>query len=63
MTDTEILQIVNVEQEVHADIYDVSKEDLEKKREEARKIKTDNGGIICTICYIKGCRIGPMGRG
>lgn len=23
---------------------------------------TDGGGEICTICYVKGCRIGPMAR-
>lgn len=60
---TQVEQVTQqeIEQEVHADIYNVSKEDLEKKRKE--QAKSDDGGSICTICYVKGCRIGPMGRG
>lgn len=56
-TDTDQVTEKQIEQAVHADIYDVSKEEL------AQKQKEDNGGSLCTICYVKGCRIGPMGRG
>ena len=57
----EVEQNTRAEQERHADVYGVSREDLTKKQQEEKK--PGNGGEICSICHVKGCRIGPMLRG
>jgi len=61
MTEVEQEVDTRTDQERHADVYGVSREELKKR--EAEQDKSDNGGSICTICHVKGCNIGPMGRG
>lgn len=57
-TDTEQTTEKQVQQRVHADLYNVP----DRKLEELQKQEPSNGRL-CTICKVKGCRIGPMGRG
>lgn len=63
MTETE--QETITEQEIHARVYDVSSDELEKIKALAnlQVPKSDDGGEICGVCVVKGCRIGPMLRG
>lgn len=65
MTATEVETTVTAEQAVHADIYGMTSSELEKlkAKEEEQKKQPDQGGEICSICHVKGCRIGPMLRG
>lgn len=56
-TETEAKEIT-AEQRVHADLHAVGERELEELKE-----KEDEGGEICSVCLVRGCRIGPMAGG
>jgi hypothetical protein len=49
------------EQRVHAQLHGIEDEELEEMAK--YEPQNDDGGEVCGICGVRGCRIGPMVRG